>query len=84
LLVFETIEQELGVLVEIHRMDGHAAVVARAQGDPDRAVDGQRQDISVVVIRVFADQIDPAWGAHDPSRGTAETGLERGGNGLLA
>ena len=53
-------------------MDQHSAIRTPSQRDPDRAVDGQREDEAVVVVGVFADQVDPAWGPHYPTWGFAE------------
>ena len=52
----------------------------RPQGDPDRAVDGQREDEAVVVVGVFADEVYPAWGPYDPTWWLAELLLKGTGN----
>ena len=76
--VADVVQGELARLVVVDREDGHAAVVSWLQGDPYGAIDRQRQDEAVVVVGVFAEEIDSAWGADDPTGCAAETGGKLG------
>jgi hypothetical protein len=58
---------ETGELVEVHRVDDDAAVVARAERNPDRAVDCHRQD-EPVDVGVIADQVHATRRAREERR----------------
>ena len=85
-------EAVIGLLL-VERQRVHLTVIARSGGDPGVAVDGHRQHEAIVVIGVFADQVDPAGrarehrrrgavalgeGTHDGERGGREVGGGRG------
>src|SRR6185436_808240 len=61
-----SIEIERFVLAEALRDDAHDAIVARRPGDVGAAIDGHRQCESVVVIGMFANQIDATRRGEDP------------------
>ena len=65
LLVLQAGDVELAGFLVVDRVDLHAAVAARPQGDPGGPIDGQRQHEAVVVIGVLADQVDSPRGPHD-------------------
>ena len=78
-LLGQAVERELAPLIVVDRMNQHGPVIAGAQRDPDRPVDGQWEDKAVVVIRVFPDQVDASRGADDPARRPAKlAGKARG------
>src|SRR5689334_6949454 len=52
------VEIKLDLVVEAIRFDLQLAIVARPDRGEDGEVDGRRHDEAVVVIGVFADQID--------------------------
>ena len=64
-------------------MDNNAAVIPWAEGDPDRPVNGHRQYKAIVVIGVFADQVDAPGGTDDVRWRSLETVLEFGGDEFL-
>ena len=69
LLVLQAGDIELADFLVVDRVDIHAAVASRPQGDPGGPIDGQRQHEAVVVIGVLADQVDSPRGPHDKSGG---------------
>ena len=69
----QAIEGELVGPIEVDRVGDHPAVVAWPHRDPDRPIDGQGHDEPVVVVGVFADEVDPAWGTDDPAGCLAES-----------
>ena len=73
LVCFRSIEGKFLGFVVIDGMHDHLAVVARLQGDPHGAIDGQRQHETVVVVGMLADQIHPAGRTDHQLRLTAET-----------
>jgi hypothetical protein len=54
-----------------------------AQRDPDRAIDRHRQHKTVVVIGVFADEVDAARRAHDRCRRFAEASVKFNSDAIL-
>jgi hypothetical protein len=62
------IEVELVFARKIPRRDADLAVGARAGGDVSRKIDRARHDETVIVIRMFADQIDASGRAKDARR----------------
>jgi hypothetical protein len=62
LAVFDRIERKLVFVVQVGGDHMHHAVVARAGGDIRCAVDRDREHEAVVVIGMFADQIDATRG----------------------
>ncbi len=46
-------------------MDDKAIVLSWPESKPHGAIDGHRQDKPIVVVGVFADQIDASGGTHD-------------------
>ena len=56
----QIVQLEVGPGVEFHRVETHPPVSAGAKDNPHILVQSHRQDESVVVVRVFADEIDPA------------------------
>src|SRR5262245_18201892 len=54
---------ELYAFGEIFGIDRELAVIARRQGDPGRKADRGWHDKTVIVVGVFADQVDAPGGA---------------------
>src|SRR5262245_50821686 len=54
---------ELDAFGEILGIDRELAVVARRQGDPGRKADRDGHNETVIVVGVFADQVDASGGA---------------------
>ena len=52
------VEVEFGDPLKAFRGDGEQPVVARRDGDVGRQVDGRRHNKAIVIIGVFADEVD--------------------------
>jgi hypothetical protein len=74
----ELVEGENGRFLQIERVHPHRAVSARPQRNPRSAVDSQRQHEAVVVVGVFADQVDTPRRARHKGRVGVEMVTESG------
>jgi hypothetical protein len=79
----QVIELELEGLIVFQRVDDGAPVGARAQGDAHGAVDRHRQDVALVVVGVFADEVHPSRRADEEGWVCTKMSLECLNNGAL-
>ncbi len=56
----QVVERQLARLAELGGVGAQHAILARNKGDGDVAINRHRQDETVVVVGVLADQVDPA------------------------
>jgi len=77
------VQVDIDRLIEIQRLYDQAAVGARTQGNPGGAVNGHRQHKTIVIVGVFANEIDAAWCADDDSGWCAELSLKGVNDALL-
>src|SRR5207247_10364360 len=80
--VLDRVEREVVLVGDVRGDEPNPIVVPWAGGDIRRAVDRDRQDEAVVVVGVFADQVDPAGRANDQARVDAIVMLELIANGI--
>jgi hypothetical protein len=55
----------VGGIVEVERVRHDLVIAAGLQGNPDGAIDGDREHEAVIVVGMLADQGDAARGAND-------------------
>ena len=73
--VGRSVRGDLDLVAGVER--AHAHGLRPASRDDAGAVDGEREDESLVVVRVLADQVHPPRRRRDDVRGTAESLLEQ-------
>jgi hypothetical protein len=63
---FATLQVGFGAIEKITGMDQQFAVLAGRDSNPSIGSDGRRHDETIVVVRMFSDQIDASRRTIDP------------------
>jgi hypothetical protein len=66
------IHRELGAAIKVHSVQDNLPISTRMEGYANVPIDGHREDIPFIIVRVLADEVHSPRGADDGRRAASK------------